>query len=256
MLKIQNCENSYIYVDSCVDFLSIDNCSKCTIFVAAVKFITHVNKCEKISMTNSANIIQIGNTIDSKFYTFSTYEPIFFGDNKSIFMGPNNSNYVEMIQRIKKANIAFNTKSLINFAYPFVFHEFWNTSSGTFSIEAPKDFFPLILPDQFIQISYPLSLDLHTILNMDYENLMKKSIQGKQPEDVYIPILAPQNYKDKILERIKMVSKLKEKIKGSGLAEEETRLLMDSVQGLFREWMSGNSESKMIMEIVKWIDND
>lgn len=97
----------------------------------------------------AANVLKIGNTIDSKFYTLSTYEPILFGDNKSIFLAPNNANYIELLDRIKQAEIPINSKSLSNFAYPFIFHEFWNITNITYTIENPKDFYPLILPDSF-----------------------------------------------------------------------------------------------------------
>jgi hypothetical protein len=110
-LKISGCEYSFIYIDNSVDYLSITNCSNCTIFVAAVKNITAVDKCEKVNVTVASNMIRIGNTLDSKFFTFSTYEPILYGDNKSIFMAPNNANYVELFSRIKDAKIDTSTKS-------------------------------------------------------------------------------------------------------------------------------------------------
>jgi Tubulin binding cofactor C len=131
--------------------------------VAAVKNITAVDKCEKINLTVASNMIRIGNTLDSKFYTFSTYEPILFGDNKSLFLAPNNANYVELFARIKEAKIDTSTKSQINFAYPFIFHEFRNVPNVTFTIEQPKNFYSLILPNRFMTIPCPLSKDTHLI---------------------------------------------------------------------------------------------
>ena len=97
-----NCEDSYIYIDSSVEYLTINNCTNSTIFVASVKKITSIEKCENVSITVASNMIRIGNTIDSTIYYFGSYNPILYGDNRSITLAPNNANYTELIDRLKE----------------------------------------------------------------------------------------------------------------------------------------------------------
>jgi len=254
ILKIHSCEDSFIYINAAVDFVSITNCVNCTIFVAGIRKICAVDKSEKLSMTCSANLIRIGNSLDSHFYTYSTHEPILFGDNKSLFMGPNNANYFEMIDKIKKAEIPFTTKSSINFSYPIIFHEYWNISTNTFSIEQAKDYTVLVLPDEFIPIPPNLAVNSHLIHSMEKSALVSKCYENQSP--LIIPFLAPQEYKDKLLEKDAKMKELRDRISKAGLSKEQLLVFANAIQGHYREWLMGRPEYKEIIDIVKWIENE
>lgn len=254
ILKIQGCCDSIIYVNAAVEYVSISNCENCTIFICAVRKVCAVEKCEKLALTVSSNLVSIGNTIDSKFHTYSTFEPILFGDNKSLVMGPNNANYVEMIDKLKKAEISFSTKSLINFSYPFIFHEYWNIANNPIATEPSKDFSVLVLPEDFTPIPSPLSQNLQMILNMDKSALLAKCFEAQNT--LIIPFLAPQEYKDKIVEKDSKMKAIREKVVKSGLSKEQLVVLSNAIQGHYREWMMGRSEYKEILDIVRWIKNE
>lgn len=254
ILKIHGCEDSIIYVNAAVDYVSISSCSNCTVFVCAVRKVCAVDKCEKVSLTVSANLVRIGNTIDSKFYTYSTFEPVLFGDNKSLVMGPNNANYVEMIDKLKKAEIPFTTKSLINFSYPNIFHEYWNIANNPITHEQAKDFSVLVLPDDFNPIPSPLSQNLQMILNMDKSTLLAKCFEAQNT--LVIPFLAPQEYKDKIVEKDNKMKAMRDKVTKAGLNKEQLVVLANAIQGHYREWMIGRTEYKEILDIVRWIDGE
>ena len=72
-IKIIGCEESVIYIDACVKFLSIMNCQKCTIYVSAVSRVTTIDKCEKTKVTIASNFLRIGNTIDSTINYYGAY---------------------------------------------------------------------------------------------------------------------------------------------------------------------------------------
>jgi hypothetical protein len=254
ILKIHYCEDSFIYINAAVDYVNIKHCVNCTIFIAAVKKVCAVDKCEKLNLTVASNIITIGNTIDSKFYTFSTYEPIMFGDNKSLWMGPNNANYYDLIDKIKKADIPFTTKSLINFSAPLIFHEYWNITNRTVSIEEPKDFGILVLPEEFIPIPENLAQNLHMITTMDKPTLVNKCFENQK--GLIIPFLAPQDYKNMVLDKETKMREIKNKISGSGLSKEQLLVLSNAIQGHFKEWLMGKPEMRELLEMVEWIDND
>jgi hypothetical protein len=100
-VKIMHCEESYIYIDGAVSSVSIVNCANTTIFVAAVNKVCTIEKCENLNVTLAANFLRIGNTVDSTIYYYGSYNPILYGDNRSIILAPNNANYSEYLERLK-----------------------------------------------------------------------------------------------------------------------------------------------------------
>jgi hypothetical protein len=70
-LSISGCEDSNIYVDSCVDTLLISSCINCTIFVAAVSKVCTIEKCENTTLCVAANLLRIGNCVDTLVHCFT-----------------------------------------------------------------------------------------------------------------------------------------------------------------------------------------
>lgn len=112
--------------------------------------------------------------------------------------------------------MTFNTKSLINYAYPFIFHEFWNITNITYVVIEFDNFFPLIMPDKFLPIPSSLASDLQKIVMMENEDLIKKAMEEKS--SYVIPFLAPQEFKDKIVKRNMKMAQLKSLIKENNLS--------------------------------------
>jgi len=95
--------------------------------------------------------------------------------------------------------------------------------------------------------------------NISIDLIKQKSQQEIQQNNgvgSIIPFLAPIEYKKKIAERVNKLKQMKKNIDMSGLDKDQKELVMNAVQGYFREWMTSTNESKMITELVKWIDHD
>lgn len=56
-IRLMNCEDSYIYIDSPINSISITNCVNCTIMVAAIKNVCTIDKCEKSKISVASNFI-------------------------------------------------------------------------------------------------------------------------------------------------------------------------------------------------------
>ena len=103
ILKIANCEESYIYIDASVKTASLENCVNTQIFIGAVQKLCTVDKCERIQFTVASNFLRIGNTIDSCIFYYGSYKPLLYGDNRSIVLAPHNANYFELFERLRNA---------------------------------------------------------------------------------------------------------------------------------------------------------
>ncbi len=156
-LKIASCEESYIYIDAPVQSVAIVNCVNTTVFVAAAAKICTIEKCENVHVTVAANFLRVGNTVDSFIYYYGTHAPVLYGDNRAVTLAPNNANYNELTERLKRAKVPLSARSAANFAAPIVMAQSLNK---TYQILPPKDFFSLILPSHLKPVHHSLVINL------------------------------------------------------------------------------------------------
>ena len=84
-LSIVGCEESNIYVDSCVETLLVSSCINCTIFVAAVAKVCTIEKCENTTLCVAANLLRIGNCVDTLVHSYTANSvPIVYGDTRNL----------------------------------------------------------------------------------------------------------------------------------------------------------------------------
>ena len=107
-LSVQGCEESNIYVDSCVDTLLISSCINCTIFVAAVTKVATVEKCENTTICVATNLLRIGNCVDTQVHSYTANsQPIVYGDTRNLRMAPHNAHYKGMLEHLHKGALKF-----------------------------------------------------------------------------------------------------------------------------------------------------
>lgn len=249
-LKISSCEDSYIYIDGCLNYVHINNCVNCTIFISCVRKIVTIDKCENISISLTANVLRIGNTIDSKVYFYGPLNPIFFGDNRSITLAPNNVNYLEFLENLKKGGIQLAQRHLNNFKTPIILNK---DNNMNFHIMNTKDFFPFIFPNNY------KTMPFNMIKELDFSNSMKNiDLDKKAGEDtsLMIPLLAPIEYKEEIIIRFKKIQEMQNIVRNSNLNDEQSKNLHSLLQGYFKEWLMNTNSLKPITELIKLIDQE
>ena len=104
-VKIIGYYNSEVFIDSSVRSLYIVGCASCTIYVASCERIAFVDKCEKISLTVTTNLLRVCNTVDSNIYYYGPAPIIMTGENRSVYLGPNNSTSPDLRVHMKAANV-------------------------------------------------------------------------------------------------------------------------------------------------------
>lgn len=70
-MRIVACEDSYIYIDTNVQFMQISNCTNCTIMVAAVNKTLTIDKCENVILSVASNYVRSGNCVESSINTYT-----------------------------------------------------------------------------------------------------------------------------------------------------------------------------------------
>lgn len=249
-LKIVACEESYIFIDDVPDYLLISNCCNSVIFVSAVRLIATIEKCEGCTITVASGILRVGNTIDSKIYSYSWHEPILYGDNKSIVMGPHNANHATLVSRIKEARIPLSLSLTKNFGIPFVFN---NNSTMTYELENKKDFQALILPQSFTCLKSLAVSSFEKYVNLSQEDIMKNLAAD---DELVLPGLAPIHYKEALIQQDSVFKKTREMLITLKTSEENKAQLGTLVQGYFKEWLIQSGEAKKLAEIVRMIDQE
>lgn len=70
-VRLLGCEDSYVYIDTCVDYLLISNCVNCTIMVASCEKAASIDKCENCVVTIASSYLRIGNCVDCTVYSYT-----------------------------------------------------------------------------------------------------------------------------------------------------------------------------------------
>lgn len=223
-VKISQCDDSYIYINSNTSNVKISNCNNCTIVLGSVTKITSIDKCENCNITCATNLLKVSNTIDSTVFSYSINEPILFGDNRALVMAPHNVYYNDLSSHIKLAKFPAISPSYINnFLNPINLNIVDEGKENlNFQIMQPKDFYITVVPF------------------------------GTDKSDS-LP-LTPKDYVDVIKERENNFSNVKNLISKAELGEEQEKALHVAIQGYFREWLVNSGNIKSMTEIVKMID--
>lgn len=64
-----------------------------------------MDKCDNCTLVLSTNILRIGNCVDCNVSVYSPMQPILYGDNRGLTLGPLNVYYREMVGHIEAAGI-------------------------------------------------------------------------------------------------------------------------------------------------------
>ena len=216
-IKITQCEDSYIYINTHIVNCKISYCTNCTIVIAVASKIITIDKCEKCQISIISNLTRISNVIDCNIFMYSVSEPILFGDNRGLSLGPHNVTYTDLYSFVKSSKILLSHQGIKNFSNPINLNN--------------KCDIHIIPPDKFNTIVVPFD---------------KNSIGYK---------LTPKMYIDAIEKKYDTYNKIKNMIKNSGLSEEEEKKFHSAIQGYFREWLVTSGNFKTMNNIVKMIDS-
>lgn len=199
-MRIQGCEDSYIYIDTNVQYMQISNCINCTVLIAAVNKTCTIDKCENVNVCVGANFLRIGNCVDCTIYSYTQLAPpIIYGDTRNLIMAPHNTSYFELLSHLRAADIMFippitgstpstfqpsvTAKAMVaenihNFAKPIILTGF---SSSCYSLMQPVDFMKLSLPKKFSEqplFLCPLEYTEVLAIRQDHFKDIQQKIKG------------------------------------------------------------------------------
>lgn len=217
-VRMFNCEDCYIYINTAASNVLISNCTNCTIMVAAVSNVCTLDKSERVKLSVAANMVRAGNSIECRLNMYTATHPVLYGDSRYVVLGPHNVGYDELAGHIKCSRIAARPSSLENWASPLLL----KTEREWYSLQPEKDFAKLELPAKFKDCAH---------------------------------VLAPAKYLDVLNVRNKALNELMEMIKKAKLSAEQQENLHNAIQGYFRDWVSNTREIKSIEGLVKMMDD-
>ena len=217
-IKITQCEDSYIYINTHIVNCKKSYCTNCTIVIAVANKIITIHKCEKCQISIISNLTRISNTIDTNVYMYSVSEPILFGDNRGLSLGPHNVIYTELYIHVKNSKILITHQGIKNYA-------------SAINLNNKKEI-KIISPDEF------------SIIVVPFEN--KEQFGYK---------LTPKIYVEALEKKYKNYLKIKNLIREAGFQEEQEKAFHFALQGYFREWLVTSGNFKTMNNIVKMIDS-
>jgi TBCC domain-containing protein 1 len=218
-LLISNCDDTYIYINTNVSNCKISLCTNCTIVIAVASKIISIDKCEKCNICIITNFTRISNMIDSNVYLFSVYEPILYGDNRGLKLGPHNVTYNDLYLHVKESRLTISQNSYKNFSLPI----YLNNNN--------KEHVYIIKPEEFTTIVVPFDV-----------------------KDPFNYILTPKPYLEVVQKRYSNYNNIQKMIKEAGFQESQEKAFHTALQGFFREWLVTSRNFKPMNDLVKMID--
>jgi hypothetical protein len=223
-IRIINCEESYIYINTYIRQVSFINCKEVTCLVAASSKLCTMDKCDTCTLVISSNLLRIGNSVDCSIHAYVPMPPVLYGDNRGLTLGPLNVFYPDLPAQIERAGIPLavqNPKCAHNWSSPINM----NSEGTSFNLLQPKDFFKLALPQ---------------VLN------------PQEPS----PSLTPEQFVNAIRIREEYFANIQNMISRANLTEEQEKRLQMAIQGYFREWLISTGLVKAPTELVRMIDQE
>ena len=218
-LLITNCNDTYIYINTNVLNCKISLCTNCTIVIAVASKIITIDKCENCNICFISNFARISNMIDSNIYLFSVNEPILFGDNRGLSLGPHNVTYNDLYLHLKESRLTISQNSYKNFSSPIYLN---NHNKEHINIIKPEDFNTIVVPFD--------------------------------TKDPFNYILTPKPYLEVIQKRYNNYANIQKMIKEAGFQESQEKAFHIALQGYFREWLVTSGNFKPMNDLVKMID--
>ena len=219
-LLISNCDDTYIYINTNVSNCKISLCTNCTIVIAVASKIITLDKCEKCNICIISNFTRISNMIDSNVYLFSVNEPILYGDNRGLRLGPHNVTYNELYIHVKESRLTISQNSYKNFSLPIYLNN--NNNNEHINIIKPEEFTTIVVPFE--------------------------------ANDPFNYILTPKPYLEVIQKRYNNYANIQKMIKEAGFQESQEKAFHIALQGFFREWLVTSGNFKPMNDLVKMID--
>ena len=218
-LLITNCDDTYIYINTNVSNCKISFCTNCTIVVAVASKIISIDKCDKCNICIVSNFTRISNMIDSNIYLFSVNEPVLYGDNRGLKLGPHNVTYNDLYVHIKESRLQISQNSYKNFSTPIYLS---NNNKAHVNIIKPEEFITIVVPFE--------------------------------AKDSFNYIFTPKTYLEVIQKRYNNYLNIQKMIKEAGFQESQEKAFHIALQGHFKDWLVNSGNFKPLNDLVKMID--
>jgi hypothetical protein len=105
-LKINFCQNAYIYVLAPVRFATLLGCSNCTVVVGAVRKCITVEHCEGVKVVCAARRVRLCNSVDCDTFAYTPEQPLILGDCRGLRIAPYNAHYPDLEAHVVEAGLA------------------------------------------------------------------------------------------------------------------------------------------------------
>lgn len=103
-MRLQNCNESFIYLNAPLRRVTVTGCSHCTVFVAACSVLTLEN-CERVKVISGCRRVRIANSVDSTLHLLTARQPLLLGENHDLVLAPFNALASDCLQWWPKMGI-------------------------------------------------------------------------------------------------------------------------------------------------------
>lgn len=104
-VHIDSCSKTTVHLDGLCRFVTVSNCTDCTLNLGACRKMVIVRDCRRVKVATVARGIQVANTQNSTLYLFSWTRPVFIGETLQIRVAPYNTYYPGLAADLRVSNL-------------------------------------------------------------------------------------------------------------------------------------------------------
>ncbi|XP_028846989.1 TBCC domain-containing protein 1 isoform X2 [Denticeps clupeoides] len=145
-VKLQSCNEAFIYLLSPLKSVTVDKCRNCTVVLGAVESLVHVQSCENVRLVCVAGRLTVGASTRCTFHILTPMRPLLLPSNSSLTLGPFHAHYPLLEDHMASVGLAV-VPNLWD--QPLLLGTEGSTpDAGCYRILPPAELWPLAVPFQ------------------------------------------------------------------------------------------------------------
>eukprot|EP00276_Gloeochaete_wittrockiana_P016574 CAMPEP_0184335496 /NCGR_PEP_ID=MMETSP1089-20130417/4055_1 /TAXON_ID=38269 ORGANISM="Gloeochaete wittrockiana, Strain SAG46.84" /NCGR_SAMPLE_ID=MMETSP1089 /ASSEMBLY_ACC=CAM_ASM_000445 /LENGTH=573 /DNA_ID=CAMNT_0026660185 /DNA_START=30 /DNA_END=1751 /DNA_ORIENTATION=+ len=245
-LRIYGCQDTYLYVLSASCFVTILGCTDCTIVLGPVSRILSVEHCERLRLIAPSRQLRVSSCLDCTFNVCTPTSPLFFGDNRSLFLAPYNTFYGTLGNQLLRAGIdpqvatMFGTPLLAD--WPHVYAPCGVPTSSPLSqtveeLSQEASGISIVPPATFVEFIVPFKND--------------DPGPGPLPVTRSNPCPLRPEYSEAVASRAAAVRAVRQAVREASLDHGQQAQLRAVILEHFREWLMASGNARQVVDLQR-----
>ncbi|XP_030065610.1 TBCC domain-containing protein 1 isoform X1 [Microcaecilia unicolor] len=216
-VKINQCNESFIYLLSSLRSVTIEKCRNSTFVLGPVQMAIHVQSCDNLKVIAISYRLSISSTSSCTFHILTPTRPLILSGNQGLILAPFHTHYPMLEDHMAQTGLATIPNNWDN---PMVMNAETSDTASTWQLQSPHEFYVFVIP-----------------FEMDGDTME-------------IPGGLPSVYKKAMNHREQRIQIWQKAVKEASLTREQRKQFQALVEHKFNEWLIQTGNRQQLDSLV------